>query len=87
MTENVWSTGQAESLASVGGLHSYLWNLEAIMADKSRNRRSTAGKQEPKLAFTGARKSAGQTPRHYERDPKRRRGQYGGAGDAPLVMK
>jgi len=56
-------------------------------ASKSRNRRNATGKQEPKLAFTGSRKSAGQTTGHYERDPKRRRGQYGGAGDAPLIMK
>ena len=54
---------------------------------KPRNRRSATGKQEPKTAFTGARKSAGQTAGHYERDPKRRRGQYGGAGNPPLIMK
>jgi hypothetical protein len=35
----------------------------------------------------GARKSEGQTPGQYARDPKRRRGQYGGAGDPPLMKK
>lgn len=33
------------------------------------------------------RKSAAQTAGQYERDPKRRQGQYGGAGDAPLIKK
>ena len=35
----------------------------------------------------GSRKSAAQTGGQYERDPKRRRGQFGGAGDAPLIKK
>lgn len=35
----------------------------------------------------GGRKSAGQTEGHYERDPKRRKGQYTGAGEAPLIKK
>jgi hypothetical protein len=35
----------------------------------------------------GARKSAGQTAGQYERDPKRRMGQYGGAGNPPLIKK
>jgi hypothetical protein len=34
-----------------------------------------------------ARKSAAQTQGHYERDIKRRLGQYGGAGDPPLIKK
>ena len=34
-----------------------------------------------------ARKSAGQTEGQFARDPKRRRGQYGGAGNAPLIKK
>jgi hypothetical protein len=33
------------------------------------------------------RKSAGQTSGQFERDPKRRHGQYVGAGDAPLIKK
>jgi hypothetical protein len=33
------------------------------------------------------RKSAGQTSGQFERDPKRRHGQYAGAGDAPLIKK
>jgi hypothetical protein len=33
------------------------------------------------------RKSAGQTQGQYERDVKRRHGQYGGAGDPPLMKK
>jgi len=33
------------------------------------------------------RKSAGQTQGQYERDVKRRRGQYGSAGDPPLMKK
>jgi hypothetical protein len=34
-----------------------------------------------------ARKSEAQTAGHYQRDPKGRKGQYGGAGDAPLIKK
>jgi len=33
------------------------------------------------------RKSAGQTEGQYERDTKGRRGQYGMAGNAPLMKK
>lgn len=32
-------------------------------------------------------KGAAQTRGQFERDPKRRQGQYGGAGDAPLTKK
>ncbi len=34
-----------------------------------------------------ARKSAGETEGQYARDPKGRRGQYGAAGNAPLIKK
>ncbi|MCL4401155.1 MAG: hypothetical protein M1436_00625 [Acidobacteria bacterium] len=33
------------------------------------------------------RKSTGQTNGQFERDPKGRKGQYGGAGDSPLIKK
>jgi hypothetical protein len=33
------------------------------------------------------RKSAAQTEGHYERDPKRRTGQFTGAGDPPMMKK
>jgi hypothetical protein len=33
------------------------------------------------------RKSSGQTAGQFERDPKGRKGQYGQAGDAPLIKK
>lgn len=33
------------------------------------------------------RKSAGQTNGQYERDQKGRKGQYGSAGDSPLIKK
>jgi hypothetical protein len=33
------------------------------------------------------RKSAGQTEGQFARDAKGRRGQYGGAGNAPLIKK
>ncbi len=33
------------------------------------------------------RKSAGQTSGQYERDPKRRQGQYAQAGTPPLIKK
>jgi hypothetical protein len=33
------------------------------------------------------RKSAGQTGGQFERDPKGRKGQFGGAGDSPLIQK
>jgi len=49
-----------------------------------------AGKKAPKLRIPrtgGARKSAAQTPGHYQQDPKRRLGQYTGAGQAPLTKK
>lgn len=35
----------------------------------------------------GSRKSAAQTPGHYERDPKRRKGKFSGAGDAPRMNR
>ena len=35
----------------------------------------------------GGKAGFSQTPGQSERDPKRRRGQYGGAGDAPLIKK
>ncbi len=35
----------------------------------------------------GARKSEAQTPGQYARDPKRRTGQFGGAGNPPLMKK
>lgn len=34
-----------------------------------------------------ARKSGGQTAGQSERDPKGRKGQYGAAGDSPLIKK
>ena len=34
-----------------------------------------------------SRKSTGQTNGQYERDQKGRKGQYGGAGDSPLIKK
>ncbi len=34
-----------------------------------------------------ARKSSGQTEGQFSRDPKGRKGQYGGAGDSPLTKK
>jgi hypothetical protein len=33
------------------------------------------------------RKSTGQTGGQFERDPKGRKGQFGGAGDSPLTKK
>ena len=33
------------------------------------------------------RKSAGQTPGQFGRDTKGRKGQFGGAGDSPLIKK
>jgi hypothetical protein len=33
------------------------------------------------------RKSAGETEGHFGRDAKRRRGQYGTAGNSPLIKK
>jgi len=35
----------------------------------------------------GGRKSAAQTPGQYVQDPKRRLGQYSGAGEPPLMKK
>jgi hypothetical protein len=35
----------------------------------------------------GARKSQAQTPGQYTRDPKRRTGQFTGAGDPPMMKK
>ena len=34
-----------------------------------------------------ARKSTGQTEGQFRRDPKGRQGQYGGAGNPPLIKK
>ena len=46
-----------------------------------------AAKKKVQLPVGGHRKSAGQTEGQYERDPKGRRGQYGSAGNAPLMKK
>ena len=35
----------------------------------------------------GGRKSTGQTEGQFSRDAKGRKGQFGGAGDAPLIKK
>ena len=35
----------------------------------------------------GAKKSVGQTRGQFERDPKKRKGQYTGAGDSALTKK
>ena len=41
----------------------------------------------PISAHSRARKSTGQTEGQYSRDPKGRHGQYGGAGNPPLIKK
>jgi hypothetical protein len=55
-------------------------------AHKPRNVKSDALQGVNRQA-AGGRKSAGQTGGHYQRDPKGRKGQYGSAGDAPLIKK
>jgi hypothetical protein len=54
--------------------------VEGVMRGKKTQRRKG-------LQTAHGRKSAGQTQGQFERDVKRRRGQYGGAGDAPLMKK
>jgi hypothetical protein len=44
-------------------------------------------KADAHAAPPGGKNKAGQTRGQNERDPKGRRGQYGGAGDAPLIKK
>ena len=45
------------------------------------------GKKAHKPRNTANAKRRSQTGGQNERDPKGRRGQYGGAGDAPLIKK
>jgi hypothetical protein len=44
-------------------------------------------KTKAKTPTSGARKSTGQTEGQYARDPKGKKGQFGGAGDPPLMKK
>ena len=64
--------------------------LEAIMPGKKAHRRRNvehAGMHGVAEGTAHGRKSAAQTEGQYARDAKRRRGQYGGAGDPPLMKK
>ncbi len=61
--------------------------MPGTKAHKPRNRNSRVERRDVNARLGGARKSAAQTGGHYERDPKGRRGQFGGAGDAPLIKK
>ncbi len=55
-------------------------------AHKPRNKES-AGLHGVHQQLEPGRKSAGQTSGQFERDFKHGRGQYTGAGDAPLIKK
>ena len=54
--------------------------MEFLMGSKV-DTRQTAKKP------AGAKKSVGQTRGQFERDPKKRKGQYTGAGDSALTKK
>jgi hypothetical protein len=45
------------------------------------------GKKAHKPRNSETAKGKSQTPGQWERDPKGRKGQYGGAGDSPLIKK
>ncbi len=55
-------------------------------AHKPRNAKK-AGTQGVQSPTARSRKSVGQTEGQFGRDPKGRKGQFGGAGDSPLVKK
>jgi hypothetical protein len=63
--------------------------VEAMMPGKKAHKpRIVEGARLHDMHAPGAhRKSAGQTEMQFARDAKGRRGQYGGAGKAPLIKK
>ena len=61
-------------------------NMPGKKAHKPRNVPS-AGMHGVHPALGHGRKSTGQTEGQFGRDMKRRKGQFGGAGDSPLIKK
>ena len=59
-------------------------NKKSLKAKDTQQRDPSHGTQH---SAGPGRKSGGETQGQYERDPKRRTGQYTGAGDAPLMKK
>lgn len=56
-------------------------------AHKPRNIEWYAGNKATSAKHGAGKTSISQTPGESQRDPKRRRGQYGGAGNPPLIKK
>jgi hypothetical protein len=63
---------------------------EVLMAGKKAHKPrivENAGMKGVHQKSAQGRKSTGQTEGQFSRDPKGRKGQYGAAGDAPLIKK
>lgn len=54
---------------------------------KAHKSRTIKGAGAHSVRTSGSRKRVGQTEGQSGRDPKGRKGQYGAAGDAPLIKK
>jgi len=84
------TTELRERIKTRSGLRSASSKQEAIMpgkkAHKPRNVEN-AGMHGVRAQATHGRKSSGQTEGQFARDTKGRKGQYGGAGNSPLIKK